>query len=629
MALPSSYPKVATVAPFYMGIAIFIVPGDPTFEIELQRTTDSGGAPNVGAAVTIAQLPPPPKSGVRYRDTLPMDGAKRYYRFRHVRTGWTPGDWTGWTRSAIPGDINNLPANPGISGPPGDPTIGGGSVDRTGLEGVTTTTFGPNGRAQLVFNGDVELGLSYWIARSSASYSPALTDVIANDPAFGLQLNTATPYAGAASLQVNTSGILNAELMQVRRASDDTGESQALVFRVEDDFSFYCQIAAKASVAASMAIRAICYDGSGNFLNFAFLMPQTSITTSWVLYTGVAATPLPAGTKYLMLTIVGVWPGSSTTFHFDNINVWRQIRASDVQAGAITHPLMADGAVGFVELTPSLAASINLGDRSNPLRNPGFEDGLTFWQAATGASVPTNAANAKSGNKYLEITASVTTDVNQVDENAANMYGELAPGATVVYGGWALVVSGTGTAVIKAVTADKDKANRQGHQVTTTAAGVWTYIEGSFTISSTDKYLGFMCELLSPTGSCTVRFDDVFAMVVTPGLPAVAWFDNGSKSANFTIDWKNGNHQRVTLGAAALTISFTNQLPGQAYFLEVVQDATGSRTVTWPGAVIWPGGTAPTLTTTASRADGFTFFYDSVPGTPKYLGQTFGLNYAV
>jgi hypothetical protein len=112
-----------------------------------------------------------------------------------------------------------------------------------------------------------------------------------------------------------------------------------------------------------------------------------------------------------------------------------------------------------------------------------------------------------------------------------------------------------------------------------------------------------------------------------------AQFDNGNSGSTLTIDWNNGNAQRVTLTAATVTLTLTNAKAGGNYVLECVQDGSGSRLVTWAAgggtAVIWPGGTTPTLTTTISRADVFSFFYDGVPGTPKYCGQTVGLNYAV
>ena len=44
--------------------------------------------------------------------------------------------------------------------------------------------------------------------------------------------------------------------------------------------------------------------------------------------------------------------------------------------------------------------------------------------------------------------------------------------------------------------------------------------------------------------------------------------------------------------------------------LIVKQDATGSRTVTWPESVHCPGNSRPTLTTTANKKDFISFFDD-------------------
>ena len=53
--------------------------------------------------------------------------------------------------------------------------------------------------------------------------------------------------------------------------------------------------------------------------------------------------------------------------------------------------------------------------------------------------------------------------------------------------------------------------------------------------------------------------------------------------------------------------------------LQLKQDATGSRTAAgWPASVLFSGGTAPTLTTTANKTDYITMDYD---GTNYYLGR--------
>lgn len=97
--------------------------------------------------------------------------------------------------------------------------------------------------------------------------------------------------------------------------------------------------------------------------------------------------------------------------------------------------------------------------------------------------------------------------------------------------------------------------------------------------------------------------------------------DNGNSSTADTIDWTLSNKQKSTLTG---NCTFTFTAPGGpcSLVLKLVQDATGSRTVTWPAAVHWSGGTAPTLTTTANKVDIITFYYD---GT-TYFGNS-SLNY--
>lgn len=70
-------------------------------------------------------------------------------------------------------------------------------------------------------------------------------------------------------------------------------------------------------------------------------------------------------------------------------------------------------------------------------------------------------------------------------------------------------------------------------------------------------------------------------------------------------------------------LTFPTPAAGGQFTLMLKQDATGSRTVTWPSTVRWAGGTAPTLTATATRTDIVTFVSD---GT-YWLGFVGGLNF--
>jgi len=72
-----------------------------------------------------------------------------------------------------------------------------------------------------------------------------------------------------------------------------------------------------------------------------------------------------------------------------------------------------------------------------------------------------------------------------------------------------------------------------------------------------------------------------------------------------TISWNadSGNMATVTLGGNRTMAAPTNLKAGGSYSLTVTQDGTGSRTITWNSVFKWASGTAPTLTTTASRTD--------------------------
>lgn len=85
------------------------------------------------------------------------------------------------------------------------------------------------------------------------------------------------------------------------------------------------------------------------------------------------------------------------------------------------------------------------------------------------------------------------------------------------------------------------------------------------------------------------------------------------------IDWDNGATQRITLGGNRTFNAPTHPRAGQVYRIILLQDGTGSRTVTWWATTIkWAGGSPPTLTTTAGKADIVTLLYASPDGGTSY-----------
>lgn len=95
--------------------------------------------------------------------------------------------------------------------------------------------------------------------------------------------------------------------------------------------------------------------------------------------------------------------------------------------------------------------------------------------------------------------------------------------------------------------------------------------------------------------------------------------------ATQTFDAGQASHFRWTLGASRTMSTITNPVGGQVIEIETIQDATGSRLVTWPSNFNWPAATAPTLTTTAAKRDRFQARYNATTAT--WDAQTLGLNY--
>lgn len=90
-----------------------------------------------------------------------------------------------------------------------------------------------------------------------------------------------------------------------------------------------------------------------------------------------------------------------------------------------------------------------------------------------------------------------------------------------------------------------------------------------------------------------------------------------SASSTATLNLALGNVHHITMPAGNITIAISNATPGQIFLIRILQDGTGSRTVTWFTTIKWAGGSAPTLTATASKADTIVF---EVTGTNTYDG---------
>jgi hypothetical protein len=151
-----------------------------------------------------------------------------------------------------------------------------------------------------------------------------------------------------------------------------------------------------------------------------------------------------------------------------------------------------------------------------------------------------------------------------------------------------------------------------------TLAGVQTLTNKTITFADNT-----LTGVAGTTATQTLTNKTIEAGVFTNGYTEETVVSNTGTA--FTINLANGTVQYLTL-TGNCTYTFPTPVAGKSFTLIQKQDGTGGRTVTWPASVDWPGATAPTLTSTASKADKFVF--TAIDGS-NWLGSVAGQNYTV
>ena len=109
-------------------------------------------------------------------------------------------------------------------------------------------------------------------------------------------------------------------------------------------------------------------------------------------------------------------------------------------------------------------------------------------------------------------------------------------------------------------------------------------------------------------GTSLVEFNDGAYSKFT----AMAYNPEATLTDASTISWNvlTSPVAKVTLGANRTLGAGSGAIAGQFVSLLVIQDGTGSRTLSFNAAYEFKDDTAPTLTTTASKGDLFVFRYN-------------------
>ena len=138
----------------------------------------------------------------------------------------------------------------------------------------------------------------------------------------------------------------------------------------------------------------------------------------------------------------------------------------------------------------------------------------------------------------------------------------------------------------------------QGGTGATTLTGL---VKGSGTSAFTAATAG--TDYVSPSVATTFTKQQVGGNVALTDASSISWDVSAAQVAT------------VTLGGNRTMSAPSNLVNGGFYALGVIQDSTGSRTLTWNSVFKWTGGASPTLSTAASSYDFFVFRSD---GTNLY-----------
>ena len=256
---------------------------------------------------------------------------------------------------------------------------------------------------------------------------------------------------------------------------------------------------------------------------------------------------------------------------------------------------------GNIRLEPNGTGNIQLTPASGKITL-----GALDWPTADGTAnqvLKTNGSGTLSWTTISSSSGTVTSVSGTGTVNGLSLSGTVTSSGNLTLGG----------------TLDLTTAPAIGS--TSANTGAFTTLSASSTVSGT----GFSTYLASPPAiGGTAAAAGTFTALTSTGAmsfkqPVEAIYDNGnSGAATITPNAANGSVQKYTLTGNITWNAFGTPVAGQSMTMMLIQDGTGSRTLT--STMKWAGGTK-TLSTAASSIDIVTVYYD---GTNYYASLAKG-----
>ena len=264
----------------------------------------------------------------------------------------------------------------------------------------------------------------------------------------------------------------------------------------------------------------------------------------------------------------------------------------------------AAGGIATASLADDIITAAKMGD--NAVDSDSYVDG-SIDTAHIAASQITNALMADDAIDSAEIvdgsidTAHIADDQVTLAKMAGLVRGKIIYGDSS--GNPAALTVGSSGQVLKSDGTDISWGASPGAALTGSTNNTITTVTGANAFQG-EANLTFDGSTLAVTGAATVS--------TTLTVAGAATLSEDTLTDASTITWAANTSPvaKVTLGANRTLGNASGGVAGQFISLLVIQDGTGSRTLTWNAAYEFKDDTAPTLTTTASKGDLFVFRYN-------------------
>lgn len=249
-----------------------------------------------------------------------------------------------------------------------------------------------------------------------------------------------------------------------------------------------------------------------------------------------------------------------------------------------------------------------------------------------------NAAGAVSGNS-IGVAIEEGTNWEEGDYVYNTTTHVLTRGTPIASSNSGSPISLAGGAVVTAVPLKKTVVNKTGDTMTGTLVlpqtglklkdasthGVTIKINETETADRTlnvvlgdaDRTITLAGNLIKAAGSDVRTATDDAKFVTSKALADSSGIITLTDGSTVNWDMSTGYNSKVTLGGNRTLAAPTNPIEGRTYTLQVIQDGTGSRTLTWPSAFDFGAAGSPTLQTGTGKID-FVALFCRDASTPKF-----------